>query len=185
MAAAIRLSQQHSCSFDHLVGEREQSVRNLEAKRLRGREIDDQLELGGLLNWKIGRLVTSENPADIGPSLAIGRSDARSIADEAAGCRKNPPSINCGYRMTGGHLYELLPPTIEECVVADHERAGVQLHEGCKSGVDLAFGTCLHDMQLDPLCACRLLRLSHHLVGTRIVWVHEQGDLPGLGNQFG
>src|SRR5262245_37605331 len=113
------------------------------------------------------------------------RTCSRSIADQAAGCRNSPPSVNCGRRMAGGHLHELLAPAIEERVVADDERADVQLHEGCKSGIDLAFGARLHDMHLDPLCACRLLRLSHHLVGTRIVGVHEQGDLPGLGNKFG
>ena len=41
MAAAIRLSQQHSCSLDYLVGEREQPVGDLETERLRGLEIDD------------------------------------------------------------------------------------------------------------------------------------------------
>src|SRR5262249_36279340 len=151
-------------SFDHLVGEREQLVWDGQAERLGRLEIDHQLKLSRLLNRKIGRLVTSENPADIGPRLAIGSSDARSIADQAAGCRKNPPSKNCRYRMTGGHLHELLAPTIEERIVADDERGDVQLHKGCKSGIDLAFGARLHDMQLDPLRACRLLRLSHHLV---------------------
>src|SRR5262249_40524714 len=33
-------------SFDHLVGEREQPVWNLEAERLGGLEVDHQLELG-------------------------------------------------------------------------------------------------------------------------------------------
>jgi hypothetical protein len=41
MAAAIRLNEQHSCSFDHRIGQREQLVWNIEPDRLRGLDIDD------------------------------------------------------------------------------------------------------------------------------------------------
>src|SRR6516162_5568847 len=41
-----------SRSFDHLVGKRNQLVRNLDAKRLGRLQVDDQLELGRLLNGR-------------------------------------------------------------------------------------------------------------------------------------
>ena len=56
MAAAIRLSQQHSCSFDHLVGAGEQRRRHVEAERLRHDQVNDEVELGRLLDRKIGGL---------------------------------------------------------------------------------------------------------------------------------
>jgi hypothetical protein len=43
MAARSRLSRHHSCSFDHLVGAKQEQFRQLEAERFRGFEIDDQL----------------------------------------------------------------------------------------------------------------------------------------------
>ena len=46
-----RLLSRCAASLDHLVGEREQPVRNLEAERLGRFEIDDQLELGWLQDW--------------------------------------------------------------------------------------------------------------------------------------
>src|SRR4051812_18045501 len=45
----IQMCQQQTCGclFDHLVGAGEQRGRHFEAKRLRGLEIDDHLDLGG------------------------------------------------------------------------------------------------------------------------------------------
>jgi hypothetical protein len=54
MAAAIHLSQQHSCSFDHLIGAGEQRRGDFEAQRLRGIAVDYQLEFGRLLNRQVG-----------------------------------------------------------------------------------------------------------------------------------
>src|SRR5215470_17216550 len=44
-----------AASFDHLVGDGEYIGRNFEAERLSGFEVEDQLELGGLLHREIGR----------------------------------------------------------------------------------------------------------------------------------
>ena len=50
-----RLPRQTASLLDYLVGDREQRRRHLEAERLRGLEIDHQLELGRLLNRQFGR----------------------------------------------------------------------------------------------------------------------------------
>src|SRR5262245_11435157 len=65
MAAAIRLSQQHSCSFNHLVGAGEQRRRYGEAKHLRGHQIDDEVEFGRLLDRNVGRFRPAQNLVDM------------------------------------------------------------------------------------------------------------------------
>jgi hypothetical protein len=44
MAAAIRLSQQHSCSFNHLVGELLEMQRHFEAERSGSFEVNSEYE---------------------------------------------------------------------------------------------------------------------------------------------
>src|SRR5262249_9745545 len=67
-------------SFDHLVGAGEQRRRHLEAERLGGRQIDNEIEFGWLLDWDIGCLRSAKNlidkvggaPEQIGEVWSIG-----------------------------------------------------------------------------------------------------------------
>src|SRR5262245_17466243 len=51
-------------SLDHLIGAGEQRRRHLEAERLGGRQIDNEIEFGWLLDWDIGCLRPAQNLID-------------------------------------------------------------------------------------------------------------------------
>jgi hypothetical protein len=55
---------QQSPLFDHLVGAREQRGGHVEAERLGGREINDEIEFGRLLNRDIAGLGAAQNLVD-------------------------------------------------------------------------------------------------------------------------
>jgi hypothetical protein len=55
--------------LDYLVGGREQFGRHVESERPGGLKIDDKLEFGRLLYWKIGRTLALEDAIDIAGCL--------------------------------------------------------------------------------------------------------------------
>src|SRR5215831_1037268 len=140
MAAAIRLSHQHSCSLDHLIGKREQLVGNFEVESLRGLEIDHKLELGRLHDREIGRLLSFENAASVNAGLTIRIRNDRAVAHQPAGRSELAPFVYRGNRMARRQHYEFLALGVEEWIGSDNERTGPLLDEGCEGCAELAFG---------------------------------------------
>ena len=58
------------CSLDQLVRALRQRLRHRDIKSLRSSKLDDQLDLRGLLNWKIGDLGSLEYPLHIARRIA-------------------------------------------------------------------------------------------------------------------
>src|SRR6185369_8080466 len=86
--------------FDHLVGLREKTCRNVNADNPRRRQVEDQLELGRLDDGHVGWLLTLEDAASIDADLAVAFQIARSIAHEAAGIDEFARAIDRRKRMT-------------------------------------------------------------------------------------
>ena len=118
--------QQNRPLLDHLVGAAEQRQRHVEAERLGGPEIEDQLDLRGLLDRQVSGLLAFENAAGVDAALTVRIRKAVSVADEAACYSVLSKWVHRGHRVAKGQCGELLAPAIEEWIAADHERAGSQ-----------------------------------------------------------
>src|SRR6266851_7342334 len=78
-------SQQNQSLFDYLVGAGEQLRWHVEAKRLRGLEVDHQLVLGWRLYRKVGRLLALEDAVDIAGRASVLVNEIGAIGDQAGG----------------------------------------------------------------------------------------------------
>ena len=103
-------------------GAGEQRGRHVDAQRLGGLEIDNQLEFGRLHHWKIGGLRTLENPTDIDAYLAICVGKIASVAHQATGRGELPKLINCGHCMVSHQGNKLITSADEEWVRPYDER---------------------------------------------------------------
>jgi hypothetical protein len=89
--AACRRASEHTpaaedgVSFDDLVGACKNRLRDCQAERVGGVQIDDQLEFGRLLDRQIGGFGAVEDLSGVDADLAIDSGEAGSIADQAAG----------------------------------------------------------------------------------------------------
>src|SRR5262245_34256607 len=73
-------------SFDHLVGERDDPRRDFEAECFRGFQIEDELEFGRLLNWKVGGFGTLEDLVDVAGGTPKQVLEIGPVRHERAGC---------------------------------------------------------------------------------------------------
>src|SRR5215207_11274049 len=70
--------------LDYFISAGQERVWHPKAKPLCGLQIDDQLELGRLLNRQVGGLGTLEDPTDVEARQAVSPRDAGPVTDQAA-----------------------------------------------------------------------------------------------------
>src|SRR6516162_6150496 len=125
-------------SFDHLVGEREQSIRHVETERLGGLEIDHELELGRLHHRQISRLLALEYSPGIDADLAVSIGYAGRVAHQTTGRDKLAQVIDRGNRMPGRQRDNPFPMREHERASTVEQRTSPMLDERCKGGLDVA-----------------------------------------------
>jgi hypothetical protein len=90
--------------FDHLVGGSEQSGRDLEPENFRCIQIDYELELYRILNWKLGWLFAFEDSRKVGTGATINVGVISAIPNQRAlSCDGRP----CAYHRKGTSLHRI------------------------------------------------------------------------------
>src|SRR5262249_45142503 len=100
-------------SFDHLVGEREQLWRNIEAECLGRLEIDGQFKLRGLRHRQAGWLLALEDARGMTPHQTVEIGHIGAVTDKAAGRGEIATAIDRRYRMPVRRGDERLTPRDE------------------------------------------------------------------------
>src|SRR5215471_18708466 len=163
-------------SFDHLVGEREQLVGDTEAERLRGFEVNDQLELGWLDDRQVCWLFAFEAAPGIAADLAPRFGLAGSIADQSASRGKFAVIVHRRKRMARGQLDDLLAPGGKEWNAENNKRIWPLLGEGGEPFVNLAVCAGLKNIDLLAECTSGILQVLQLARAGQKVRVHERGD---------
>src|SRR5262249_41314458 len=152
MAAAIRLNEQHSCSFDHLIC----ACKHVKGERLCGFEVNSQFELRWLLNGKISRLFSIENTGSVNANLAICVRKAGAVAYKAARCCELTPFVNCGYRVLRRQRDKLIAPPRKKRRTGNQERC----RRAGEGGNQVPLATGLRDKNSLPDGVSRLLHFA-------------------------
>src|SRR5215467_3101995 len=127
-------------SFDHLVGEREQLGRNVEAERLGGNDTDDQLVLGWHLDGQVAWLRALEDARHVvRAGAAIGSAVARAVAHQAADHDKLANIGNRRHAMTRRQCGELPAAVAKKSAASDKQCAGARLNDRRKGNIDFAW----------------------------------------------
>ena len=82
--------------FDHRIGANEHRCGYVEAERLGGLEVDDQLVLGRRLHRQVGRLLTLKNAIDITSRAPVLIDGIGAVGDQATDGDEGTLEVNRG-----------------------------------------------------------------------------------------
>jgi hypothetical protein len=95
-------NRRHRGLFDHLIGATDQWQRHCDTQVFGGLEVDDQLDLRGLLDWHFGRLLPMEDAAGVNAHLPIRIGKISPVANQAAPRGERTKLVDRGHRVADG-----------------------------------------------------------------------------------
>src|SRR5262245_8330083 len=140
MAATIRLSQQHSCSLHHLVGEGEELWRHFEPEGPCGLEVDQEFKFGGLHDREVRRPLALENATCVDATLSKCLTGVGTIRHQAAGQRELALNSHGREMIASSECDDLIQSAEQKRIGGNGERADFLLDESRKGGLQLAIG---------------------------------------------
>src|SRR5262245_23555565 len=184
MAATIRLSQQHSCSFDHLVGARDQRAWNVDTDNLCRLQVDDELKLGRAQDRHICRLLALEDTAGIDAGQAKLVHGARSVAHQSADLDKITQVVDRRQRMARRLRDDLYTTVTEQALWTDEECIRALLHKAGECNIDLPTVAGAEKVDFPPDGRSRCLQIFGQGLGPRIARIDEHGEARGSRQQL-
>src|SRR5215813_5476583 len=100
--------------LDHLIRPRQQRWRDGQAEGLGGLEVDDELELRGLLDRQVRWLGSLEDPIDVGGYTSVDLSVVGAIAHKSPGLNEVSELVECRQAMARSQGEQEIPMSIEE-----------------------------------------------------------------------
>src|SRR5215470_16871618 len=99
--------------FDDFVGGGEQRRRHGQAERLGRLDVDNQLELGGLLHRQVGGFLAFKNATGVAAEQTGGYTKCATVAHEAPGRSEGSGLVDSGYRVADGQSSKILDSVAE------------------------------------------------------------------------
>src|SRR5439155_1185218 len=169
-----------SSSCDHLVGAAREGQRHGNAERLGGLEVEDQLDLRGLLHRQVSGLLAPENA----PGVETGQT-VRLLAHQTAGGGELAQKIDCWDAVAEGECAELRGVAAEQRIgAADHERGYSQLRRRCEGCFEVGFGARVEYTKPHAECVGYGLQVFRNRRSDSVCRVDEQSKGPRPAEQL-
>src|SRR5215207_6736072 len=170
--------------LDYFISAGQERVWHPKAKPLCGLQVDDQLELGRLLNRQVGGLGTLEDPTDVEARQAISARDAGPVTDQAAKFDEIALVVDRWNSMMYRQRHKGSSLAGEEGTAADQHRLSPSPDGPREGSVQFILARCRQHHDLLPEGTSCRLHVRQRALAFGIVRIKEHGKNSALWDQF-